>query len=35
VLLLVAFGQFLASLPFAFVALRRREPTAPVTLETA
>ena len=35
VLLLVAAGQFLASLPFAFVAFRRREPTAPVTLEAA
>jgi MFS family permease len=35
VLLFVAVGQFLATLPFAYVALRRREPTAPVTLETA
>ena len=35
VLLLVAAGQFLASLPFAFVAFRRREPTTPVTLEAA
>ena len=35
VLLLVAAGQFLASLPFAIVAFRRREPTAPVTLEAA
>jgi MFS family permease len=33
VLLFVAVGQFLASLPFAFVALRRREPQPPVTLE--
>jgi len=35
VLLFVAVGQFLATLPFAFVALRRREPTGPVTLEAA
>jgi hypothetical protein len=35
VLLFVAVGQFLASLPFAFVALRRREPQPPVWLETA
>jgi MFS family permease len=35
VLLFVALGQFLASLPFAFVALRRHEPTTPVTLEAA
>jgi len=35
VLLLVAACQFLASLPFAIVAFRRREPTAPVTLEAA
>ncbi len=35
VLLFVAVGQFLASLPFAFVALRRREPQPPVTLEAA
>jgi MFS family permease len=35
VLLFVAAGQFLASLPFAFVAFRRREPTPPVTLEAA
>jgi MFS family permease len=35
VLLFVALGQFLASLPFAFVALRRREPTVPITLEAA
>jgi MFS family permease len=35
VLLFVAVGQFLASLPFAFVALRRRQETAPVTLEAA
>jgi MFS family permease len=35
VLLVVAAGQFLASLPFAIVAFRRREPTAPVTLEAA
>jgi MFS family permease len=34
VLLFVAVGQFLASLPFAFVALRR-ERTPPVTLDTA
>jgi MFS family permease len=33
VLLFVALGQFLASLPFAFLALRRREPQPPVTLE--
>jgi hypothetical protein len=32
VLLFVALGQFLSSLPFACVALRRREPTPPVTL---
>ena len=35
VLLFVAAGQLLASLPFAFVAFRRREPTPPVTLEAA
>jgi MFS family permease len=35
VLLVVAVGQFLASLPFAFVALRRRRPETPVTLEAA
>jgi predicted MFS family arabinose efflux permease len=35
VLLFVALGQFLASLPFAFVALRRGRPEAPVTLEAA
>ncbi len=35
VLLLVAFGQFLASLPFAFVALRGSRPQAPVPAEAA
>jgi hypothetical protein len=35
VLLFVALGQFLVTLPFAFFALRRREPTQPLTLETA
>jgi predicted MFS family arabinose efflux permease len=35
VLLFVAAGQLLASLPFAFVAFRHREPTPPVTLEAA
>jgi hypothetical protein len=35
VLLFVAVAQFLASLPFALVALRRRGETAPVTLEAA
>jgi len=34
VLLFVAVGQFLATLPFAYVALRR-QPSAPVTLEAA
>jgi hypothetical protein len=33
--LLIAVGQFLATLPFAIVALRRREPQPPVTLEAA
>lgn len=33
VLLFVAAGQFLASLPFAFVAFRRQEPVTPVTVE--
>ena len=35
VLLLVAAGEFLTSIPFAVVAFRRREPTRPVTLEAA
>ena len=35
VLLFVAAGQFLASLPFAFVAFRRRQESPPVRLETA
>jgi predicted MFS family arabinose efflux permease len=35
VLLFVAAGQFLATLPFAFVALRRGAPTAPPSLESA
>ena len=35
VLLFVAFGQFLASLPFAFVALRGNRREAPVPAEAA
>jgi MFS family permease len=35
VLVFVGVGQFLASLPFAFVALRRHEATPPPSLETA
>jgi MFS family permease len=35
VLLFVAAGEFLTSLPFAIVAFRRRRPTRPVTLEAA
>src|SRR5215510_9002651 len=33
VLLFVAVGQFLASLPFAYIALRRSEPQPPISLE--
>jgi len=33
VLLFVALGQFLASLPFAYIALRRSEPQPPISLE--